>query len=159
MKKIFYLLPVLAFTFFVAACNQGGEHAEASHDDGHEHASADAADTSLTLNNGAKWVVDSTTADNYINLQTTTNMFAVDPYPSLANYQVYGNDMGTAINKLMKECRMKGADHDALHHWLEPIIRQTKELKNVSDTVEARRLFDSVHTRVDAYNQYFAEVQ
>lgn len=153
MKKIMYAIIAGQFLLFATGCNQSGQKDEA------HHSEATSADTSLTLNNGSKWTVDSTTAHNYVDLKTMTNMFAVNPFPSLANYQTYGNDMTKGINTMMQECKMKGADHEQLHHWLEPIVRQSNELKNVSDSVLAKKIFDSVHTRVDAFNTYFAEAQ
>lgn len=47
---------------------------------------------------------------------------------------------------------MKGTDHEALHKWLSPLLSQTDELKNITDTAAARKIFDSVDNRIDEYH-------
>ena len=48
-----------------------------------------------------------------------------------------------ATNKLIKECRMEGPDHDALHMWLEVYLKHLKQLKDPSgnrqDAIEQLR--------------------
>ncbi|MBS1946718.1 MAG: hypothetical protein JST47_03030 [Bacteroidetes bacterium] len=151
MKRSFFTLSALAFLFFEVSCSQPKQQNDAS--------SSSTPDTVLSLNNGAKWIVDSITVGNYVSLRTMTNMFAVAPYPSLANYQVYGTDMSKGLNKMLGECKMKGADHEALHKWLAPIIEQSNQLKNIADTLEARVAFNAVHKRVDVFYDYFVTAQ
>jgi hypothetical protein len=50
---------------------------------------------------------------------------------------------------------MTGPDHEALHHWLEPILEKNKELKNISDTTNASKIFVSIDQRIDDYPNYF----
>jgi hypothetical protein len=50
---------------------------------------------------------------------------------------------------------MTGPDHEALHHWLEPILNDTKELKNVKDTAAGRSIFRSLDKKIDSYKTYF----
>lgn len=152
MKKISFLMTFVFVLFAVVSCNQSEQNTE-DHD--HDSTSAVVADNSLTLNNGAKWQMDTSTNSNVVSLKTMTNMFAVDPFPPINAYQVYGNDMSTGLNKMVKECKMTGDDHEALHHWMEPIIRQSNDMKNVSDTAMARQKFDSIKTRVDLFPEYF----
>jgi len=37
------------------------------------------------------------------------------------------------IDTLVKQCTMKGAEHDALHAWLEQLLKDVKELKEERD--------------------------
>jgi len=37
------------------------------------------------------------------------------------------------IDTLVKQCSMKGAEHDALHAWLEQLLKDVKELKEERD--------------------------
>ena len=133
------------------SCNQGTKNSESKSNDDHTVA----ADTSLTLNNGAKWKADSITNHNVVSLKTTAGMFKVEPFPSLSNYQVLGNDLSSDLSTMLQQCKMKGDDHEALHKWLGPIINQSEHLKNVADTAEGRKIFDSVDNRINKYNQYF----
>lgn len=133
------------------SCNQGTKNSEPQSSDTHTVA----ADTSLTLNNGAKWKADSITNHNVVSLKTTANMFRVEPFPSLSNYQVLGNDLSSDLNTMLQQCKMTGDDHEALHKWLGPIINQAENLKNVADTTEGRKIFSSVDQRINTYDQYF----
>lgn len=152
MKKIIFLtLMTVTMGAFMVACNGSDTHNEASVDE-HQHS----GEAELSLNNGAKWTVDTTTNRNYVEMKTMTNMFAVDPNPSLETYQTFGNELNGGIQRMIDQCKMQGDDHDALHQWLNPLIHQSNELKTVSDTGVARKIFDSVHTRIDLFPQYFA---
>lgn len=136
---------------FLAACN---EHSHDQQSGSSEHLSKD---TVLTLNNGKKWKADTLTSRNVVALKTMVNMFGVEPYPSANNYQVLGNDMTNGFNKMIKECKMSGPDHDALHLWMEPIIKESNQLKTITDTIQARQLFKSIKERVDNYPAYFED--
>lgn len=136
---------------FLFSCNQSTKTSEAEDHDAH----AMATDTALTLNNGAKWKADSITNHNVVRLKTTANMFRVEPFPSLENYQLLAGDLAGDVDTMLQQCKMKGSDHDALHKWLTPIISQSNQLKNVTDTAQGRKLFEAVDQRIDTYQQYF----
>ena len=148
MKKNLFIVLCISILF---SCNQSSDKSESHSNDSHSMS----ADTTLTLNNGAKWTADSITNHNVIRLRVTANMFRVEPFPSLSNYQVLGNDLGSDVDTLLQQCKMKGADHDALHKWLEPILSQSNQLKNITDTTAARKIFSSVDGRINSYDQYF----
>lgn len=135
MRKIAYSLAILGFIAFLISCNQNSHEA-----DSHGRDTSSISIKQLTLNNGSEWIVDSITADNFVNLKNMTDMFFVNPFLPLANYHTYGSDMKKGINKLMQQCKLTGAAHNALHLWLEPVINQTNELKNY------RRYSDSKKT-------------
>ncbi len=148
MKQIKFLLVCASILF---ACNQSsdksGDHEQAGHE---QH-----QDTVLSLNNGARWKGDSVTSNNVVRLKTTADMFRVAPFPSIDNYQVLGNDLSNDVDTLIQQCKMKGDEHEALHKWLEPILNLSGQLKNTTDTSEARQIFKSVDTHIDAYRNFF----
>lgn len=109
----------------------------------------------LTLNNGAKWTTDSSTTHHVTDLRTIANMFKVQPDPSLKQYHILGNDLGNSINKMIADCKMTGADHEALHKWLHPILNETNQLKNVNDTAQARKTFYTIDKQLNRYPTYF----
>jgi len=148
MKKS--LFTVLG-AFILFSCNQNTNNSESQSDVSHSMS----ADTSLTLNNGAKWKSDSITNHNLIRLKVTANMFRVEPFPSQANYQVLGNDLANDVDTMLQQCKMKGADHEALHQWLTPILNQSTRLKNITDTAEGRKIFNAVDRRISIFDQYF----
>lgn len=148
MKKILFVFTV---TLFLFACNSDSGKKETIDNNGHEH-----HDTSgLVLNNGVKWKADSITNHNVVNLKTITDNFAIKPFPTVADYHLLGNDLSNGLNTMIQQCKMTGPDHEALHHWLEPILNETKELKNVSDTANGRRVFKILDKEIDSYHTYF----
>lgn len=150
MKKLFYLLFSASFLF---ACNQSSNKTEnEDHATHEEHA---VGDTVLTLNNGAKWKADSITNHNVVNLKTIADNFRAKPFPSVDDYQLAGNDLIGGLNKLIQDCKMSGPDHDQLHKWLEPVLKQSNQLKAITDTSVARITFKSVDARIDAYHNFF----
>lgn len=153
MKKI---LGILFIANLLLACNTASDK-EHSKDinavkDSHEHMEKV---SELVLNNGAKWEADSITNHNVIRLKTTADMFRVQPFPSVNNYQLLGKDLSGDLDILIQQCKMKGDTHEALHKWLEPVLNFTNQLKNITDTAEARQIFNSVDSRIDDYRNFF----
>lgn len=148
MKKILFLFVVASFLF---SCNSDSGKTEIVKSISPDHTGSAA----LTLNNGAKWKADSITNRNVGNIKTIADNFRIKPLPTVAEYQLLSNDLSNGLNTMIQECKMTGADHEALHHWLESILKDTKELKNVSDTAAGRSIFKSLDHRIDEYHTYF----
>ena len=148
MKKILF---IVFSTIFLVACNQGVNKNESTENSKHD----DQVAAALTLNNGAKWQADSSTNRHLVSLKTTTNMFKIDPYPPVEQYHIFSVDLKKGLDSMIQDCKLTGAPHEALHKWLEPVLRQTNELKNVSDTATARSVFDSLYQRINIYYDYF----
>jgi hypothetical protein len=148
MKRIIF---GLLFSSFLFGCNQNSEEA-----DHHAHEDTSGVQqTQLTLNNGAKWKADSITNQNVVILKTIADNFKIKPFPSSNDYQTLSGDLSNALNQMIQQCKMTGPDHEALHHWLEPVLEKNKELKNTSDTANAKRIFVSIDQRIDDYPNYF----
>lgn len=151
MKIKFFFVPFLILACcFLTACNSG---TSTSHEEAHQH--HDEVATELTLNNGQKWKSDAATDMNVASLKNRTDTFATNSAPVISTYQALGNDLGEGLNKMIRECKMSGPDHDALHLWLEPVIKESNQLKTVADTAQARQLFNSVKERIEAYQKFF----
>jgi hypothetical protein len=148
MKKTVFLFLSAAFLF---ACNQSSDKKKVDEHADHSHAET----TALTLNNGAKWKADSITNNNVVGLKTIADNFRIKPFPTANDYQVFGADLSNGLNKMIQECKMSGPDHEALHHWLEPVLSETNQLKNVTDTAVAAKTFKSIDKRIDDYYNYF----
>jgi hypothetical protein len=147
MKKILF---VLAVALFLSACNSDSGKNEATESVAHGNETA-----GLTLNNGAKWKADSITNHNVATLKTMTDNFRIKPFPTVGEYRLLGNDLTNGLNTMVQECKMTGPDHEAVHHWLEPVLNEMKELKNVSETANGRRIFKSLDKKIDSYHTYF----
>jgi hypothetical protein len=148
MKQIKFLLACAIVLF---ACNQSSIKTEDNQQTGHNQHQ----DTALSLNNGARWKTDSITNHNVMRLKTTADMFRVQPFPSIDNYQILGNDLSNDVDTLIQQCKMRGDEHEALHKWLEPILYLSGQLKQTTDTSKARQIFRSLDSRVDAYRNFF----
>lgn len=148
MKKSLFLMLGSVLLF---ACNQGPEKPKAD-----EHSIHEIEQTSkLALNNDAKWTADSVTNHNVTNLLSIAHDFKTKSTSSVSEYQKLSADFTTGLNKMIKECKMTGADHDALHIWLEPVLKENAELKNSTDNEISETLFKSIDKRLDNYNTYF----
>ena len=146
MKKAFLLLsfPLLLFAC-TSTSNKTEEHAE------HKHGEM----TGVALNNGAKWKADSITNNNVLDIKTITDNFRIKPFPSANDYQILGSDLKNGLDKMINECKMSGPDHEALHQWLNPVLKNVNELKTVSDTTKGRSVFKSIDKELDDYYNYF----
>lgn len=151
MKKLLVLL--LAFGYLVA-CNSHSEHKSnadsAAVDQSHEEHNKPSE--GLVLNNGAKWKSDSTTMVNVALMQTTVaNAKKENPL----NYTQAATQLQDGLNKMVKECTMKGPDHDALHQWLEPLIKQVKELSKATSTEAASAQLNEIEQQLNLFAQFF----
>ena len=148
MKKIFYIITA---SVILLACNQQAtisEH-EAHANSGH------IAGEPLALNNGNKWKADSSTNRHVMSLKTMSDDFKQKPTPSVADYHLLAADLIVGLNGLIQDCKMSGEDHDALHKWLEPVLKETNQMKSDLDTDAADVTYKSISKRLDAYYNYF----
>lgn len=144
---------ILMFTGLLWACNSNSspdsETPEQPNDNAHAH------ETMLTLNNGQKWKADAPTNENVVNMRTIVQNFSVEPHTDLSDYQILNGDLQKGVDKMIQECKMQGPDHDALHLWLEPLMKDVSELKKAGDIASAEKIFHSINERLGLYTQYF----
>jgi len=119
---------------------------EAEHD--HEHKVV----TELSLNNGAKWKADSSTNKNVLALRSVSE--AAKPV-TVEDYRKTGEDLEQGIKKMISECRMQGPDHDALHHWLEPLMEESKKLLEVTTAEKGKDMLGMIRKQIENYSAYF----
>lgn len=106
----------------------------------------------LTLNKGAQWNSDSATNSNV----TAIQKIASSEKPStLEDYHNAGEKIQSAIQNLINGCRMQGEDHNALHHWLQPLLEMNDELTSSQTTEQASEIFNKERQQIDLYFQYF----
>ena len=148
MKKIFF---ILCSTAFFLSCNQSSNQKEPVENHNHN----DSVSTELTLNNGAKWQADSSTNRHLAGIKTMANMFKVAPFPTADRYQMLGSDIQAKLDTMVQDCTLKGAPDEALHKWMLPILHQSRELQNITDTAQAKPIFDSLDQRINIYYDFF----
>ena len=158
MKK---LLILFLCTSLLWACNDdnksteiknASEHADHKADSSHQQKTGEHA---LALNNGKKWDGDESTNQNVEALKSIITPFGQKENRTMEDYSVLAADLQAGLDKMVKECRMKGADHDALHLWLEPLMKDVADLKNSKTENEAASLFTKINEQVNIYNSYF----
>ena len=106
----------------------------------------------VPLNNGAKWQADEATRKS---VSAMMQIVTDTTYADAAKRQQLYMNLQAQIDKLVKECRMKGAAHDALHVWLENVLKDLKELKEEKDDDEYREAYAALKTDVASFYQAF----
>lgn len=113
MKKL-----IIPFVFlFLASCTvkESGKEVKATDTGthaGHEKIHPGRDTTEL------KWQLDSSTRANMAGIRTI-----LSSTPKEEAMAASGVELKNRVSKLLTECRMKGADHDALHSWLEGFMQ------------------------------------
>lgn len=150
MKKVFVMIMA---TSLLMACKSGTNPTDTrTITPAQTHGDQETKTGALVLNHGAKWKADSATHLNVAQLQAAVSSAKRE---SLEDYQQTAVQLQEGLNKMVKECRMKGADHDALHTWLEPLMDKTKELKNQTTAEEAAPTLKEIEKQVALFPQYF----
>jgi hypothetical protein len=109
-------------------------------------------DEKLVLNNGEKWKADSITNANVAIIES---IISNNKPVSLEDYLKAAGEIKQSLNKLIKDCRMKGPDHDALHHWLEPFLATHKQLSEVKTVEEAQAIYKELDAQIRVYPEFF----
>jgi len=154
MRKI---LTVLLFAGAIWACNNNkpGENKNYNNPvEADEHHSG-AASGKLELNKGAKWKTDSTTDQNVNHLKLILTKFDNGGDKSLSAYKKAQNDLQHGIDKMIAECQMEGANHLALHKWLEPLVARMTVFKRALTETAAAEDLKGIQAQVNLYSQYF----
>jgi hypothetical protein len=106
--------------------------------------------TAVPLNNGSKWKADEVTKKNVAELlQVVNNSSYAD---EKKRSQLYAT-MQTKIDTLVKQCKMQGPEHEALHVWLKKILEDMKKLKE--DDNEYGPAYANLRKDVESFNTYF----
>jgi nitrogen fixation-related uncharacterized protein len=151
------LLTILLLANLLWACNndQHSDNIKASDSIESDHQPNEMTEEKLSLNNGVRWKVDSTTNRNAKNLLFIVEKFNSSPEKTLTEYNQAAIDLQLGLNKMIRECKMKGSDHQALHKWLEPLIQQVTVFKQVSTKEDAVRSLEVIHTQLNLFTQFF----
>jgi len=153
MVKNITLLLVLGF---LLACNAGADKDKttATVPVAENHAEHPAKTSALSLNNGAKWKADSNTLVNVALLQDIASNAKKE---NLENYLQTANFLQEGLNKMVSECKMKGANHEALHLWLEPLMELINDFNNATTIEIAEISLGEIKNQINLFSQYFEE--
>lgn len=109
-------------------------------------------DSVMPLNNGVRWEADASTNENVAaitDIVKNANPVTMDDYKNTAAA------VNTALNKMITECKMSGKEHEVLHHWLEPLMEENKDLSAASSVENAKGIFENIKKQVAVYSTIF----
>ena len=112
------------------------------------------ATVALSLNKGAKWKADSSTNSNVSGLR---NIIENAKPVNLEGYHNTGKDLQEGINKMVSECRMKGPEHESLHHWLQPLMEENKKLTSAGSITVAAETVEKIKKQLSLYPHFFEQ--
>jgi hypothetical protein len=104
----------------------------------------------LNLNNGLKWKADQATKTNVAALLQVMEEASVKEETD--RLKLY-NSLQVKTDILIKQCRMQGSEHDALHVWLERVLKDMKELKD--DEEDYNEVFAVLKKDIESFYVYF----
>jgi len=137
MKKMIAFI-VFAFAFSTLHATSRSQQEKASEE--------------LVLNNGTKWKIDQATGNNIAHLRQVAKK--INGY-TLADLHQKGAMLQAGIDQMIKECRMKGPDHLALHQWLKPLMEEVAQLNRATNPASAQGHFNQIRKRLALFHQYF----
>ena len=109
----------------------------------------------LSLNNGSRWQTDESTWVHAVSLNALVEAFNKKEHTDIEAYRVFGTAMQNELGGLVKDCKMKGADHDALHLWLEPVMKDVNDLNKAGTADEGSNIVATLTADVEKFNLYF----
>ena len=157
IKTLFPL--IFAVLFF--GCNNANNEKNKTEDtvikESHEHASdhdEKHADT-IALDKGAKWQTDESTRKHAAKLIAETNAFNTKENADVSSYHAFADDMQKELNTLISDCKMQGENHEALHLWLEPVLKDVSDLKKINAAEAGIAATAKLTIDITKFNQYF----
>lgn len=152
------VLTILFFIVTVYGCNTSTDSNAADPDESAETTvHTDIPKAALSLNKGEKWLSDESTDRHVSNLSEMLAAFSKVSHTDISDYRKLGADIQKELDGLIRDCRMKGPDHEALHLWLEPVLKQTAELKKEPAADKAEELVKDLTVNVNKFKQYFKD--
>ena len=142
MKKLIVIL-----TIAIAACTDHIKTDQQNNDSSH---AKENTEMGLQLNNGNKWKADETTKKNVAAMVEVVN---ASIYADKGKRKELYTNLQTKIDLLVKECSMKGEEHEVLHIWLRKILKDMKELKEGGD--EYLNVYEVLKKDIESFSTFF----
>ena len=134
---------LVSLIFFAVSCSNNQAKTETQETPPH---ATETNQAKLQLNNGKKWQLDDATRQNMKQIKTYVTQ---TPH---ANGEPSGEKLQQYADQLIKDCRMSGPDHDALHVWLGTFLQHVQALKDNRGTESASH---AVTNDVNEFDTYF----
>ena len=152
-------ITLLLLTLFLYACNneQYYDKKEINIQEKLSQHAHEANTGELVLNKGAKWKADSITHANVNKLRATVENFNAGTDKSMVAYQQTATDLRHGQDRLVRECKMTGSDHTALHKWLVPLMEEIARFSRSATQASSAQSLKAIHTQMELYAQYFEQ--
>lgn len=146
-------IAILLFPLIFLACNSNKrESAAAITVELHPEEELLAWEKEMELDRGSRWIANRETTAGIKRMSTiieNSSSSTVDEYKEL------GDSLISEINILISKCTMKGASHDNLHIFLEPLVIKAAQLEQTFSKEEGARLISELEQHLQAYRKYF----
>lgn len=109
----------------------------------------------LSLNNGAKWKTDESTRIHAFKLNSILDLFSKMGADDIDSYKLLADDLLEELNGLIADCKMKGPEHEALHTWLEPVLKEVSDLKKITSAEQGKEGAEKLANKFREFNEYF----
>ena len=154
MKTTLCAFSVLSLAFFFS-CNEPQREQNVSSAETNEPHKHSEVLPNLRLNKGARWKVGDATNKSIMQLQSIVELYEIEKNKTLAGYLEAGKKLEAGINVLIENCKLSGAEHDALHEWLQPFMEDAEALSKVKNQEEGELYFEKVDAMLHKYYEYF----
>ena len=125
-------------------------HAEEKHHS-HEHRTA-----KLTLNNGGKWLADTSTKESAKKIQAALELFSREKQGrSAEEYNLLGQNLRTLLGEMIQGCKMQGGAHEQLHVWITNISPAIDALAKAKTASSGREAHSHLVSIVAEFEKYF----
>ena len=135
IKNLIFLTPV----FILFACNntgpKSGQITDSTKTEVHTESQHMEPVKALSLNNGEKWQSDESTRNHAMKLSAIFNAFEKSSRTGIADYQALASEAQTELNALVKDCKMSGPEHFALHVWLDSMEEAQSKVVAISGDI------------------------
>ncbi len=108
----------------------------------------------LHLNNGAKWIVNPETTEG---INRMVEIVTADVEEGrISYYAAMGEQLNIEIKRIFEECTLPASEeHDQLHLFLLPLVKQVQDLEEVEDETDAMIMQKDILKYLNSYNDYF----
>ena len=138
---------IIILTIAITACtNQVRTDKQGNENSNEQHNTA----TTAQLNNDRKWKADEATKRN---VAVMVQLLSDSSYANSAKRGELSANMQSKIDILIKQCSMKGAEHGALHIWLEDVLEDIKELNDEDD--EYNKAYAALKKDIESFYTLF----
>ena len=109
----------------------------------------------LSLNNGAKWQTDENTRTHVVKLSSILDLLSKSGADDIASYKLLADDLLKELNGLIADCKMRGPEHEALHTWQEPVLKEVSNLKKITSADQGKDCAEELANKFREFNKYF----